>query len=318
MCTNHIAFNHMMKHASMGSAGTAPKGADQQQSDEFENIAQEKHTLLASSPPGRAQESGCGSAAVTNHTGSPDARANDKLASSVDPENVYWQAAIITDKEVALEDHGGDNSATLTRDGAAGMANCSGFGFTNQGTDLIVLGKGGSAHCVQGVYNWWNGRTAGSVHAWVDITIEQTYDRGDCWKCTKLIRKGSSGNRRLGKQGGNRRDLFHRCYRFSRYKGYDFDICKGVRRHCGESQETLERPLACGVFHDARFVYERDMGCSHLGRSILGVLLTLICASDDTTLCPYMCGCADENVSQSWRQPWIPLSISRMLASQNK
>ena len=78
---------------------------------------------------------------MTNHTGSPDARANDNLASSVDPENVYWQAAIITDKEVALEDHGGDNSATLTRDGAAGMANCSGFRFTNQGTDLIVLRK---------------------------------------------------------------------------------------------------------------------------------------------------------------------------------
>ena len=158
----------------------------------------------------------------------------------------------------------------------------------------------------------WERPCRGGHNNWTDIW------QRDCWKCTKLIRKGSSGNRRLGKQGGNRRDLFHRCYRFSRYKGYDFDICKGVRRHCGEAQETLERPLACGVFHDARFVYERDMGCSHLGRSILGVRLTLICASDDTTLCPYMCGCADENVSPSWRQPWIPLSISRMLASQNK
>ena len=189
----------------MGSAGTAPKGADQQQNDEFENIAQEKHTLLASSPPGRAQESGCGSAAVTNHTGSPDARANDKLASSVDPENVYWQAAIITDKEVALEDHRGDNIATLTRDGADKMANCSGFGFTNQGTDLIVEGKGGSAHCVQGVYSRWNGRTAGGDHAWVDVKVEQIYDHGDRWKCTRLIRKGSSGKGWFGKHGDSKK-----------------------------------------------------------------------------------------------------------------
>ena len=75
----------MMKHASMGSAGTAPKGADQQQSDEFENIAQEKHTLLASSPPGRAQESGCGSAAVTGlfYPRSPSLGLSEPLQASL-------------------------------------------------------------------------------------------------------------------------------------------------------------------------------------------------------------------------------------------
>ena len=119
----------------------------------------------------------------------------------------------------------------------------------------------------------------------------------------------------IGKSKMSFQDLLHRCYRFSSYRGYDFDIFEGVYRHCGKSPETLERPLASQLFHDARFVYARDMGCSHLGRSIREVLLTLICASDDTTLCPYVCGCADENVSASWRQPWIPLSISRMLAS---
>ena len=194
-----------MEHASTGSAGTALGGEDHKPGHGFANVAQEKPAPWASVPPGRAPRTGCGSAAVTNETGSPGASVSARVASAVDPENIYWQAAIITDKEVALEDHGGDNSATLTRDGAAGMANCSGFGFTNQGTDLIVLGKGGSAHCVQGVYNWWNGWTAGGVHAWVDITIEQTYDRGDCWKCTKLIRKGSSGKGWFGKHGGSRK-----------------------------------------------------------------------------------------------------------------
>ena len=52
---------------------------------------------------------------MTNQTGSPGARASAKLACAVNPEDVYWQAAIITDKEVALEDHGGDNTAKLTR-----------------------------------------------------------------------------------------------------------------------------------------------------------------------------------------------------------
>ena len=194
-----------MEHASTGSAGTVLGGEDHEPGHGFENVAQEKPAPLASSPPGRAPGTGCGSAAVTNETGSPGASVSARVAAAEDPENVYWQAAIITDKEVALEDHGGENSATLTRDGAARMANCSGFGFTNQGTDLIVLGKGGSAHCVQGVYNWWNGWTAGGVHAWVDITVEQTYDRGDCWKCAKLIRKGSSGKGWFGKHGGSRK-----------------------------------------------------------------------------------------------------------------
>ena len=194
-----------MEHASTGSASTVLGGESHKPGHGFANVAQEKPAPLASVPPGRAPRTGCGSAAVTNETGSPGASVSARVASAVDPENVYWQAAIITDKEVALEDHGGENSATLTRDGAARMANCSGFGFTNQGTDLNVLGNEESAHCVQGVYNWWNGRTAGSVHAWVDITIEQTYDRGDCWKCTKLIRKGSSGKGWLGKDGSSRK-----------------------------------------------------------------------------------------------------------------
>ena len=55
---------------------------------------------------------------MTNLTGPPSVRASVKLAAEVNPEDLYWQAAIITDKEVALEDHGGDNMATLTRDGA--------------------------------------------------------------------------------------------------------------------------------------------------------------------------------------------------------
>ena len=52
---------------------------------------------------------------MTNLTGPPSVRASVKLAAEVNPEDLYWQAAIITDKEVALEDHGGDNTAKLTR-----------------------------------------------------------------------------------------------------------------------------------------------------------------------------------------------------------
>ena len=58
---------------------------------------------------------------MTNQTGSPGARASAKLARAVNPEDVYWQENIITDKKVALEDHGSDNIAKLTR-----------------GTDLVV------------------------------------------------------------------------------------------------------------------------------------------------------------------------------------
>ena len=52
---------------------------------------------------------------MTNQTGSPGARASAKHACAVNPEDVYWQAASITDKEVALEHHVGDNTAKLTR-----------------------------------------------------------------------------------------------------------------------------------------------------------------------------------------------------------
>ena len=58
---------------------------------------------------------------MTNQTGSPGASASAKLARAVNPEDVYWQENIITDKKVALEDHGSDNIAKLTR-----------------GTDLVV------------------------------------------------------------------------------------------------------------------------------------------------------------------------------------
>ena len=119
----------------------------------------------------------------------------------------------------------------------------------------------------------------------------------------------------VGKSKMSFQDLLHRCYRFSSYRGYDFDIFEGVYRHCVMSQESLERSLGSQLFNDARFVYARDLGCQHLGRSIREVLQTLICASDDATFCPYVCGCADKVVYASWRQPWIPLSISRMLAS---
>ena len=107
-----------MEHASTASAGTVLGGGDHEPGHGFENVAQEKPAPLASSPPGRAPGTGCGSAAVTNETGSPGASVSARVAAAEDPENVYWQAAIITDKEVALEDHGGDNMATLTRDGA--------------------------------------------------------------------------------------------------------------------------------------------------------------------------------------------------------
>ena len=82
--------------------------------DEFENIAQEKPALLASPPPGERQEW-----LWFLWYDKPDrpskSRASVKLAAEVNPEDLYWQAAIITDKEVALEDHGGDNTAQLTR-----------------------------------------------------------------------------------------------------------------------------------------------------------------------------------------------------------
>ena len=91
-------------------------------------------------------------------------------------------------------------------------------------------------------------------------------------------------------------ELLRRCYLFSPYRGYDFDMFEGVHRHCVMSQETLERPLGPQLFKDAGFVSARDLGCQHLGRSINEVLQTLICASEGTTFCPDMCGCAEEDL----------------------
>ncbi len=91
-------------------------------------------------------------------------------------------------------------------------------------------------------------------------------------------------------------ELLRRCYLFSPYRGYDFDMFEGVHRHCVMSQETLERPLGSQLFKDAGFVSARDLGCQHLGRSINEVLQTLICASEGTTFCPDMCGCAEEDL----------------------
>ena len=108
----------------------------------------------------------------------------------------------------------------------------------------------------------------------------------------------------IGKSKMSFQDLLHRCYRFSSYRGYDFDIFEGVYRHCVMSQESLERSLGSQLFNDARFVYARDLGCQHLGRSINEVLQTLICASEDATFCPYRCGCADKVVYGSGRQHW--------------
>ena len=51
---------------------------------------------------------------MTNLTGPPSVRASVKLVAEVNPEDLYWQAAIITDKEVALEDYGGDNTTQFT------------------------------------------------------------------------------------------------------------------------------------------------------------------------------------------------------------
>ena len=100
----------------------------------------------------------------------------------------------------------------------------------------------------------------------------------------------------IGKGNMSFQELLRRCYLFSSYRGYDFDMFEGVYRHCVMSQETLERSLGSQLFKDAGFVYARDLGCQHLGRSINEVLQTLICASEGTTFCPDMCGCAEEDL----------------------
>ncbi len=89
-------------------------------------------------------------------------------------------------------------------------------------------------------------------------------------------------------------DLFRRCYLFSLYSGYDFDIFKDVYRH--RTSENLEEPLGDQLFWEAGYVSARGMGCVNLGTSINEVLQTLICAIAGTTHCPKMCGCAEENL----------------------
>ena len=174
---------------------------------------QEVPAPLASTTPGGAQGTGHGSAGLTSLTGPPGAGVSAGVASTwrtpsgVEIPQYTWEPAIICDQEVVLEDQRGVNTASLTRDGAATLANCSGFGFTAQGTDLIVRGKGGGLLSVQAVYNWWNGFTAEGGHAWADTYIEQTYDSGDKWICSRLIRKGSSGKGWFGKHGGSRKGI---------------------------------------------------------------------------------------------------------------
>ena len=86
-------------------------------------------------------------------------------------------------------------------------------------------------------------------------------------------------------------DLLYRCYLFSVYAGYDFDIFEGVyRHHTSAHPETL---LAAWVFCDARFVLSRDLGCQRLGRSVHEVLQTVICALAGKKLRPSLCGCGD-------------------------
>ena len=119
------------------------------------------------------------------------------------------------------------------------------------------------------------------------------------WFRTQLYLQYATGKSILSFQ-----DLLRRCYLFSSYRGYDFDMFEGVYRHCVMSQENLERSLGSQLFKDAGFVSARDLGCQHLGRSINEVLQTLICASEDATFCPYRCGCADKVVYGSGRQHW--------------
>ena len=114
MGTCQIVLYHMTKNASMGSAATAPSGPYQQPMMNLRTLLR-RNLLYWQAPLQESARSGCGSCGMTNLTGSPSARASVKLACEVNPEDLYWQAAIITDKEVALEDHRGDNTSQLTR-----------------------------------------------------------------------------------------------------------------------------------------------------------------------------------------------------------
>ena len=79
---------------------------------------------------------------------------------------------------------------------------------------------------------------------------------------------------------------------FSGYSGSDFGIFKDVYRH--RTSENLDEHLEARLFWNAGYVLARDLGCANLGRTIDGVLQTLICAKEGTIYCPDMCGCADD------------------------
>ena len=113
------------------------------------------------------------------------------------------------------------------------------------------------------------------------------------WWCnTKLYLRHT-----LLKQQMSFQELLHRCYLFSMYTGYDFEIFGGVYRYC--TSENLEKHLAAAqLFCDTRFVSVRDLGCQYLGTSIHEVLQTLICAMAGTTFCPDMCGCAEDDLDR--------------------
>ena len=94
-------------------------------------------------------------------------------------------------------------------------------------------------------------------------------------------------------------ELLHRCYRFSVYTGYDFDIFRGVYRDY--NSQNLEEPLAAAQLFctNTQFVGVRDLGCQYLGTSIHEVLQTLICAmAAGSKFCPDMCGCAEDDLDR--------------------
>ncbi len=98
----------------------------------------------------------------------------------------------------------------------------------------------------------------------------------------------------LSKQPMSFQDLLFRCYCFSVYKGYDFEIFRGL--YCHRNAPDLEEPLAADqLFSFSRFVSKRDLGCIHLGTSIHEVLQTLLCACNDSQFCPGNCGCAEHD-----------------------
>ena len=95
-------------------------------------------------------------------------------------------------------------------------------------------------------------------------------------------------------------ELSHRCYRFSVYAGYDFEIFRGLYRDY--NSQNLEEPLAAAQLFctNTQFVGVRDLGCQYLGTSIHEVLQTLIfaMAAKESTFCPGMCGCAEDDLDR--------------------